>query len=67
MKTRAAVAVALLLGVSSARASAIRVTRDGEVAHDAELCYYAAAGTENPFVQQLASNTVKCSPTLPYS
>ncbi|HEY8182476.1 MAG TPA: hypothetical protein VII32_09560, partial [Thermoanaerobaculia bacterium] len=64
MKTRAAVAIALLLAASSARAT-IRITRDGEVVRDAELCYYAAAGTENPFVQQFASSTVKCSSTLP--
>jgi len=63
MRTRAAVVCALLLATSAP--AAIRVTRDGEVAGDAELCYYAAAGTENPFVQQFASSTVKCSSTLP--
>jgi hypothetical protein len=64
MKTRAAVAIALLLAAFSARA-AIRITRDGEIARDAELCYYAAVGTDNPFVQQFSSNMVKCSRTLP--
>ena len=64
VRARAAVACALLLAAFSARA-AIRVTRDGEVATSAELCYYAAAGTENPFVQQFASSAVKCSATLP--
>jgi len=64
MRTRAAVAFALLLAAFSARA-AIRITRDGEIARDAELCYYAAAGAENPFVQLFASSVVKCSATLP--
>ena len=65
MKTRAAVATVILVIATSDAAAAIRVTRDGESVHDAEICYYAAAGIDNPFVQQFASSVVTCSPTLP--
>lgn len=46
-------------------AAAIRVTRDGAPVPSAEICYFAAVGTETPFVQQFASNSVSCSATLP--
>ena len=52
MRKESAVAIAIFVIAASHAGAAIRVTRDGESVHDAELCYYAAAGTENPFAQQ---------------
>jgi hypothetical protein len=65
VKTRVAVATAVFVISASHAAAAIRVTRDGSPVSGAEFCYYAAAGAENPFIQQFASNVVKCSATLP--
>ena len=65
MRKESAVAIAIFVIAASHAGAAIRVTRDGESVHDAELCYYAAAGTENPFAQQFASQKVICSSALP--
>ncbi|HYS52159.1 MAG TPA: hypothetical protein VER58_00160 [Thermoanaerobaculia bacterium] len=65
MKAKVAVATILFVIAGFPATGAMRVTRDGVTVPAAELCYYAAAGTENPFVQQFASNRVNCSPTLP--
>jgi len=65
MTTRATIATLVLAIVTSRAMGAIRVTRDGQPDPRAQLCYYAVAGTENPFAQQFASGDVKCSATLP--
>jgi hypothetical protein len=65
MTTRATIAILVLAIVTSRAMGAIRVTRDGEPAPSAQLCYYAVAGTANPFAQQFASGDVRCSATLP--
>ncbi len=64
MTARTAIATLVFVIVTSPAMGAIRVTRNGEPALRAQLCYYAVAGTGNPFAQQFASADVKCSATL---